>query len=131
MSARASGTARKAATTRSPQPVSRGALTGLSFTKRVEPEKAERVTVFDIDGTPYTVPAVVETADAMGLLLIVKDIEDPMTQGATLIRNLVGEEGFAALMTEASFSSADWRKLVDSLWEHAFGPLEEVTRSGN
>lgn len=108
-----------------------GALTGLSFTKRAEPETAARITVFEIDGTVYTVPAVVETSDAMGLLLVVKDIEDPIVQGAALIRNLAGEDAFAALMSEASFSAADWRKLVDSLWQHAFGQLEEVRRPGN
>ncbi len=122
------GKPRKTAT--APRTVS-GALTGLSFTKRPEREAADQMTAFEIDGAVYTVPAVVETSDAMGLLLVVKDIEDPIVQGATLIRNLAGEDAFTALMSAASFSAADWRTLVDSLWQHAFGQLEEVRRPGN
>ena len=108
-----------------------GALTGLSFAKRPDPADAPRVTAFEIDGTPYTVPAVVETGAAMLLLLVVKAIDDPIRQGIELIRELAGQDALEALVNQASFTHDDWRKLIDSLWTHAFGPLEEVEGSGN
>jgi hypothetical protein len=101
----------------------------LSFGKRATPAEADRIPLFEIDGTEYTIPAVVPTGDALVHLLNVNAMDSEAQRGVYLIRELAGPEALTALLGEADMTDGDWHKLITILSEHAFGRLE--ASSGN
>lgn len=87
-------------------------------------QAAERIPLFEIDGTEYTIPAVVPTGDALALLAVASGLPDEARRGMYLVRELAGPDALAALLGEAEITEADWRRLLELLAQHAFGGLE-------
>lgn len=85
---------------------------------------AERIPLFEIDGTEYTIPAVVPTGDALALLAVASGLPDEARRGMYLVRELAGPDALATLLGEAEITEADWRRLLELLAQHAFGGLE-------
>lgn len=96
----------------------------LSFAKREPEAEAERIPLFEIDGTEYTIPAVVPTGDALAYLLVASSMANEAQRGAYLMRELAGPDALTALLGQADMRESDWHKLIKILSEHAFGHLE-------
>jgi hypothetical protein len=97
----------------------------MSFAKRNQDAASEdRIVLFEVDGTEYTIPAVIPAGDALAHLLIVNTLATEAQRGAYLVREIAGPAALTALLGEAEMTSADWRNLIKILTEHVFGPLE-------
>jgi hypothetical protein len=94
----------------------------LTFGKR-DTAASDRIPLFTIDDTEYTIPAVVPTGEALVHLSMVKAM-DEARGGLYLVRELAGPDALTALLAEADMTDGDWHKLIQILSEHAFGRLE-------
>lgn len=101
----------------------------MSFAKRDQAPAAERIVLFEIDGTEYTIPATVPTGQALELLTVSSVLPNEARRGIYLLRELAGPDALEALLGESDITDGDWHKLVTIMSEHSFGRLEEV--SGN
>lgn len=87
-------------------------------------EDLERIPIFSVDGTEYTIPADVPayvSLEAQELLA---------TQGMVvaerwLMVELLGQDGWDALRSCKTLTRAQYRKLAASIVEHAMGPDED------
>lgn len=95
----------------------------MSFTKRDQKAKQDRVVLFEVDGVEYTVPAVVPTGDALKHLINTSGLSEAR-RGAYLVQVLAGIDALNALL-DADLSDAEWHTLITTVSEHAFGRLEE------
>jgi hypothetical protein len=123
-------TAQVRATARRAVRSANGAVTSfepLRFGKRATDE--ERIVLFEIDGTPYTMPAVVDTGTALTLEIQLLGVETERRKALFLIQQLCGMDAYRALVNDSTFTIGDLLKLGQILAEHAFGSLEE--ESGN
>jgi len=96
----------------------------LSFAKRGPDEDGDRIPLFEIDGTEYTIPAVVPTGDALLHLAVTNNLPDEAMRGMYLLRELAGPDALTALLGQADMSDTDWHKLISILSTHCFGRLE-------
>lgn len=106
------------------------ATAGLSFATLDDTALTEeRFPLFEVDGTEYSMPAVVPPGYAISLNTMVRRIDDPLDQGLFLIRQLAGADALTALLASDAAPEA-WRKVIDLIWPRVFGQLEGL-RSGN
>lgn len=95
----------------------------MSFTTRDPEAEAERIPLFEVDGTAYTVPAEVPPTVGIKLMLMTAGMSEAR-RGAVLIENLAGNKALNALLN-SGMSDAEWHQLITTLSEHAYGRLEE------
>lgn len=110
---------RTAATAKAP------AIEPLRLKKRAPVEDEDRIALFEIDGEPYTMPAVIDTPRALALEIQMLGIDTERRKALFLIQQLCGMDAYRALMAEGSFTLGDLLALGQILSDHAFGQLEE------
>lgn len=98
----------------------------LSFGKRDRLQEAQRdrVVLFEIDGTEYTIPAVVPAGDSVAYQLVAGALPTEPAKGAYLIRELAGPAALTALLGDADVTDGDLRALFTIVSNHVFGPME-------
>jgi hypothetical protein len=102
----------------------KAAAAPLVFAKRAPKVEVDRIPLFEVDGTEYTIPAVVSTGEALNHLVMTRGMETEALRGLYLLRELAGPEALAAVLNEADMTPEDWQKLLTVLSEHVFGRLE-------
>lgn len=110
------------------KPTARAALAPVQLKSRTR--QVERVALFSVDDTVYTMPAIVELGDALKLLALLRLQSDEHLKTLFLLRNLCGDEAGAALMDDSTMTKGEWSAIGDILREHAFGQLEEEGEEG-
>lgn len=88
-----------------------------------------RLSLFEVDGTEYTVPAEIPTGRRLELLLVSVGMETEVLKSSYLVRELAGPAALQALLTDADYQDGDLLKLGANLSRHVFGALEAA--SGN
>ena len=112
MTARASGGSRTAAK-RAAGAGRAATFEPLSFSKRAAPDEQDRIPLFEIDGTEYTIPAAIPTGTALVLLANTAGLTEAR-RGMALIEALAGNAALNALLQQADMSQGDWHKLIAS-----------------
>lgn len=123
-------------------PAARRAVAGIAapfepmvFARRDPKAEAEatatgqRLVLFEVDGTEYTVPAEIPTGRRIELLLVSAGMATEVLKASYLVRELAGPAAVHALLRDADYRDADLLKLGANLSRHVFGALEAA--SGN
>jgi hypothetical protein len=103
----------------------------LRLKKRAPVEEEPRVVLFEVDGEPYTMLAVVDAGRALILEVMLLGVETERRKALILLQQLCGMDAYRALVSDADFTIEQLLTLGQILSDHAFGPLEEGERSGN
>lgn len=110
-------TARKTAAAR-PEP----GFEPLRFSSKAPTE--ERVPIFYIDDDEYTIPKFISKSYAMNVMDRAREVgmEIAVTEA---MEELLGEEGYQALLKCPSISDEDWEKFQTIFRDLVFGPPEK------
>lgn len=98
--------------------------------RRAQPHEVDRVVLFSIDDADFTMPALVETGDAIKWRTLVATQRGEDLKGVLLLRLLCGDAAVAALLDDATMTREQWAQLRQKMTAHAFGDPEE-DESGN
>jgi hypothetical protein len=94
-------------------------------------DEPDRIALFTIDDTEYSMPAVIHQGDAMKWAGALNTIKDDDVKAITLLRYMCGNEAADALLNEAALTKGEWQHLKDRMTLHAFGPAERTESEGN
>lgn len=117
---------------------SRGTVVRRNLTAPVQLERrpnpadvAGRVPLFSIGDTEYTMPAVVHHGDVIKWTVQLAAITNEDVQGVILLRHLCGDKAADAILDDASMTEAQWKRIVEVMKDHTFGPNEREATEGN
>lgn len=92
-------------------------------------EAAERIDVFAIDDTTYTIP---KEIDASALLRFLDDSAQVGENAAmaNLMRELISDDGYEALLNFKGLKPKQLKELLDSVEEYAMGQMDDLGLGG-
>lgn len=96
-------------------------------------ESSDRIPVFTIDDTTYSMPSIVRPHVALKYLWLVK-IDGPEMAASWLLETMLGYEGFKALANFEALTDEQFNQIINIIQEHALGSVEEgkgPSSSGN
>ena len=96
----------------------------LDSTEKEEANEIDRVPVFSINGTTYDMPATIKPHIALKYLWLLKDRGADYAT-AWLMEQVLGEEGFKALVDFEPLTPAQFNSIKDIVQEAALGATED------
>lgn len=90
--------------------------------------EAERIPLFSIDGTTYSMPAEVDAATSLRVL----DVQRRRGAESALsyaLEELVGSEGYQALLNFRGLRKGQLEAIMELVQRHALGNLEEPAKN--
>jgi hypothetical protein len=90
--------------------------------------EAERIPLFSIDGTTYSMPTEVDAAASLRVL----DVQRRQGEQSALsyaLEELVGSEGYQALLNFRGLKKGQLENIMELVQRHALGNLEEQAKN--
>lgn len=100
-------------------------ITPVKIVTEDEPEEAERIDVFSIDGEMYSMPAEIDGHFALEVL------EQIRTSGvesvvAWMVEEAVGSKGYRALRNCQTLKTSDLKAVINIVQDHVLGAVEDI-----